>query len=960
MKNIFIKYFGVPEIYVDGNKITVIHKKAEALFYYMIVHQQSTRDELVTLLWSEYDENNGKRSLRNALYQLKKLFGSNIFTTVGNTFVLVNKELDIKTDLSLFLSDDVESLSEIREYIFMHNFNIRSCEEFDTWQSNMRNTYTTIFLEKFESGMNKSMALRNVKKTEYYANRIIGIDIYNEKAFQSLIRLYADKGAYNEAIKLYYKLKNRLEEDLLIEPNKQTRELFEKIVGLKRNVKMNYVLANEDVFYGRIRELLVIKDEYNKFCSGNEYRSIILKGETGIGKTRIIEEFSKEIEGGANKVYYFDFTLLNNKISFGGIIKIAKALEDDLFDNDILRFIRIIEESEEVSIDKLQGLINSYFDAFITKKIIELSQKKRMIFILDNICNIDRESYGLLMNIVEKQVDNKIFFIMSMNNVVGQYIDHDMSELIYNHLVKIIDLKRFSREEVGAFIGLSVKRIENNLPMIDEIYDATDGNPFLLTNIINGLKQNNEYEDLTEANIAYLNKVVSTLGKDEKYVVGIISTFPRGVDFKILLKIANKSDEHIIRIVEALKLKSIIIKKTVKNHVIIFKISLKLLRLHLYENMSFVKKTYIHGHAAKLLEDMYLSNSGNSAYLLELKYHYSNTENRYKYALYKAKYLERRLNYSDEFFPTIKKYDDDDDVQLFIENDKLYKEFEEVKKQIDFLQYKNNVNLEVLQLVFYFIYGRKLIRDGDYDNGILNINNSISLSKKSKNEYYNIHGYLEIIYYAIKISDTSLMNEYVELLTNLDFIDNYEIERGILYRLEGLLNLMLSRYEEAETLMNRSISVFTRNSYVQNNNYLNIAAAYSYIGDIKGLQNDFENAFVYQEKAIEICKENDSVKGLDLFYNKSGQILFLMGRYEDAEKYFIKAFKNYDLLGSFWERSVAESYMAIICHEHNKQADCREHLNRAEIFSKKNSSPHELKILNEAKERIKSDRSNIR
>lgn len=958
MEKIFVKFFGTPEIWVDDKKINLIHKKAEAMFFYLVVRQQSTRDELVSLLWGDFDEKNGKRSLRNSLYQLKQLLGPDVLSTKGNTFILVNDDLNIETDLSILLADDVKSIIGLKEYVFMHNFNVRNCEGYDDWQSNMRNTFTSIFLEKFEAGMNKAVVLNNVKMIEYFANSIIDIDIFNEKAFQALMNLYADKGAYNEAIKIYYTLKNSLEKELLIEPNKQTLELYEKIVELKRNSKMNYLKANEQILYGRIKELLIIKGEYQNFILGNEYRSIVLKGETGIGKTRLIEEFSSEIKTDESNIYCFTFTTLTKNTPFGAVLKILDRLAEDSVVATIKKVINTINNSDDISLDKLNGLISSYFNLALSKRMIDLTKTKRLVIIFDNICNIDIKSFYLLMNIIEQQNGKKIFFILSSDCSNSDYVDSIISELVKNHIVKTIVLNRFSREEVGAYAGLSVKHIENKLSMIDDIYNSTKGNPFLLTNILNNLKQNDEYESLTESNIIFLDRIVSSFERNEKIIMETIAVFPRGIEFNLLVRILKMDSDGLIEIVENLKSRSLLKERNTKKGEILLEISLELLRRYLYEKISNIKKINLHIQVAGEFEHMHSLNKDSAAYLLELKYHYSNTNNVYKCTLFKTKYLERRLNYCDEFFPTIKKFSDDK-VNLFIENEKIYKEFEEIQALIETLQNENREGIEEIQLIFTFIYGRKLIRDGNYEQGIASIMDSIRLSEKNGNDYYNIHGHLELIYHGIKTNSTMLMKKNIELLKSLEFIVNYDAEKGILFRLKGLLNLMDGNYKHAEALLRQSILVFTKHVYLQNNNFLNIAAAYSYIGDIRGLQGKFDEALDYHKKAIEICKRYNTFKGLDLFYNKSGQILYLKDEYELAKEYFIKAFDIYDILGTFWDRSVAESYMAIICYKNNQIIECNEHLNRAEIYAKKNSSPYEMKILNEAKRIIRSSGVNL-
>ena len=55
MITITCKLFGTPEILKNGEKIIFPYKKAEALFYYLMVKKQCFRDTLVELLWGSVE-----------------------------------------------------------------------------------------------------------------------------------------------------------------------------------------------------------------------------------------------------------------------------------------------------------------------------------------------------------------------------------------------------------------------------------------------------------------------------------------------------------------------------------------------------------------------------------------------------------------------------------------------------------------------------------------------------------------------------------------------------------------------------------------------------------------------------------------------------------------------------------------------------------------------------------------
>lgn len=67
-----IKIMGSPSINVDGERLNLPLKKAEAIIYYLALEGKSEREKLTYLLWDSKDELSAQNNFRNALYLLKR------------------------------------------------------------------------------------------------------------------------------------------------------------------------------------------------------------------------------------------------------------------------------------------------------------------------------------------------------------------------------------------------------------------------------------------------------------------------------------------------------------------------------------------------------------------------------------------------------------------------------------------------------------------------------------------------------------------------------------------------------------------------------------------------------------------------------------------------------------------------------------------------------------------------
>lgn len=135
MANISVHLLGRPYVEVDGERVNFPYKKAEGFFYYLCVKKTATREEIIYVLWGADNENVGRKNLREAVYQIKKLLGKEILVTAGHTSISLNPECmpDIDWD---HISE--ENILENEEEGFLSHFMIKNSYEYEEWITSMQ------------------------------------------------------------------------------------------------------------------------------------------------------------------------------------------------------------------------------------------------------------------------------------------------------------------------------------------------------------------------------------------------------------------------------------------------------------------------------------------------------------------------------------------------------------------------------------------------------------------------------------------------------------------------------------------------------------------------------------------------------------------------------------------------------------------------------------------------------
>lgn len=939
--NIRVKFLGNPEIYFENTKVEIQQKKIQALFLYLLFNESCTRDELTSVFWCEYDEESARRNLRNSIYKLKSIIDKDIITTKGNTYIQINPEFNVSRDIDIFITENSEvRLLEMNEFVFLDKFYINHCIEFEKWVTSITNVYEKMLVDRLRNGLKNSIKANDTRYIEEFSKKIILIDPCNEPAYRSLMNICVNRGSYNEAIRLYKSLEKHLREELDIEPEEETSELLKNILGMQKIKDVGH--ENINIYYGRMRESLSIIEEYRKFICSEDFSSCIVCGEIGDGKTKVIDSFldSERIKD----FLEVEFKLPNKSISYYAIEKIIDGLMQK-YNIDIYKNTYQNCSYTSLYYLKLMECIMDYMHKHDIRELV----------VLKNIESIDDESFDIILSVLLNEKSKKIF-------VVGEYCqsfkpDYSIiTKLEVQSSIKLIRLSPLDKHETASYVNMAAKNSPNTNTniniLIDNIYKNTRGNLMLLNDILDQIDDREDVEfKLKKNSMNKIKDMLTSFSSDEVEYLERLSVFENGVEIDVLADISGESTVKVLDIIDRLYKRGFMAEKEIENHTVI-KIKSKLIRDIVYNSMKSYKTAEFHKIIANFYKAKYLNQKKDYFYISELQYHFNFTNDEYEKLYWNLVYLEYRLDYFDEFFPTLKNLQHSP-TNFYLKRENIYKEFEAYAEMMNSINNLLNVEkLYEIKMRFNFLMGRTLSRDGKKEKGIYYINELIEQARKLNRNDFLLKGYMEKIYYGLKTDNIDLMNEYIEKANKIEDIDRYQIEKGILFRLEGLSNIMNNDYKKAEDSLWKSIDLF----YTHNlscTNFINIAAAYDYLGYSYRKKGEYDYAEKYLKKAIDICLEKNIKKSLDLFYEDLGYVFFLKGQYDEAEKYFEKSIELYDMFGTYWLRSIGESCMSLI-HMHRGNIDkSLEHFRRAEIFSKKDSVKEELEVLESARKQLK-------
>ncbi|MCX7885255.1 MAG: AAA family ATPase [Caloramator sp.] len=958
MDFIYVKMLDVPVVFKNDEIVAFPFKKAEALFYYMIIKKQATRDEICMFLWPDNDEESAKKNLRDSIYKIKKTFDMDIIISPQKSILMINPDINLVRDIDDILNNKIDD----KYGEFLKGFSLKDNEYYDNWILCNREYFKELQQKNIYASLKNYLKDENYDLAERCAKTLISVDELDEKAYRILMKIYSAKGMYNKAIELYKKLSLVLERELGITPELKTKAVLERILDIRENGK-DTKQNKKDIFYGRDNQLKELKKIYTEFIKNNISKAAVITGEAGIGKTRLKDEFLKGISKDVLLIQTICYQAEENyflkpwnavmNVLWEFIKKSDIKINESIIQSALYMFPNIFDESSGADAkDSFNRVRYGRMEDAVFKIIETAAKNKKIIIIFEDIHWADTMSLNLIGNFLMKNIEN-VMILLTIRDGYGKRVDKFITLMSKYEKIQIIQIKRFDFKQTEDFIKTALPDYNLTEDIKERIFKETEGNTFFIVEFISSILRNKEIDFTSEKIKDLIKSRFIDISDNAMKLLGIISMFFDEAPLSIIKEISGKDDTEIMDIIEEIKERNIICEMFYPFDVC-YRFTHQKLREYIYMKQSLTRRKILHERIARALEKNIKGDNRDIDLYSKLIYHYINSGNRLSALKYSIKNVSAYLDFNHELFPVISNFKNNDN---YINNFNVIKQINDIERQIEEIKEEEKNEVKKYEAMFLHIKGRYLIREGEYDKGIFCIKRMIEIGEDINDKDLILKGYKQLIYYCIQTYSEKMMEEYVEVALKIAMDTDNLYEKGSLLRLKGLNRAMMKDFDRAEELLKKSIDIFKLLNEKQFIYSLNIAAAYNYIGDIRRQNMKFSSALEYYDRAISISGKN-SYSSTAVFYGNAGQAAFEMGDYERSKNYFKNALELYEISDSLWGRAIAEGFMALLLTKEGKYNESKEHLKKADKYSEKLKSPHEIGIVYRIKAEIKLNMKN--
>jgi DNA-binding SARP family transcriptional activator len=304
MSNLQMRFFGDFEIKAGEEPVSTLTKpRLQSLLAYLLLNRDSPqfRHHLAGLFYPESTEAQALTNLRNLLYQLRQaLPDGEKLIRADNQAIQWNSEIPVLLDVFEFqhmLSQETPqnlSLQCLESAVsFYRGDLLPGC--YEEWITTKREQYRQMFFGLLSQLIERYESLRHYPDAIAACRKLITADPLHKDGYPRLVSLLALNGEASAALKVYHEYVRLLKRELDLEPPAELQALYQytRRTARQRESAQGFstpgALAGQLPLVNRHAEWQSLQAVW-KIAEAGQPRMLILRGEAGIGKTRLAEE----------------------------------------------------------------------------------------------------------------------------------------------------------------------------------------------------------------------------------------------------------------------------------------------------------------------------------------------------------------------------------------------------------------------------------------------------------------------------------------------------------------------------------------------------------------------------------------------------------------------------------------------------------------------------------------------
>ncbi len=683
MARLSLSVLGSFRVSLDQQPVTGFESnKVRALLVYLMVEadRPHSRDALIGLLWPDRPEPVARSNLSQALANLRKAVGDtspqSSFLHITRDTIQMKRDSDYELDVAAFqalltvckqhahrrletcrsCAQRLQQAVELYRGDFLAHFSVPAGEAFDEWATIQRERLHQEALDALYHLTQHFEWRGDYVQALQHAQRQLELDPWREEAHRQAMRAMALTEQRSAALAQYEACRRILAEELGAEPAEETTALYEQIKAgtVLSHVQRRQWFIPSTHLIGREPELAEANAIWHKARTG-EGQVLLISGEPGIGKTRLIHELIAQ-ERYSNATVLLGECYAEGSTPYAPITQIIQAALNphpypppsansmdrggdtlplsNLFSTgegqrmgtilaDLITFVpELHDRFPNVQPNpplEPQAEQQRRFDS-VAKFFAVLAAHAPLMLIIEDAHWADSATLSLLRHIARRLRQARVLIVTTYREaaVDEMRLFHEwLGDLQRERLSSSIHLVRLDKEHTRDLLAALFR--EPIAPdFLDGIYNATEGNPFFVTEVCQALidegavyREGERWQHLGMAQIQIppsvrlaIRRRVDRLTEATQDSLQRAALLGREFEFDVLQAMSDLDEEALIEALEMAERARLIdeVPRTSRAARLSFAFVHALIPTTLREGLNSLRRQRLHRRAAEALE----------------------------------------------------------------------------------------------------------------------------------------------------------------------------------------------------------------------------------------------------------------------------------------------------------------------------------------------------------------------
>jgi DNA-binding SARP family transcriptional activator/predicted ATPase len=628
-----IELFGTFRLTYAGQLINIDSARLQSLLAYLLLHagRPHLRQHLAFLFWPDSTEAQARTNLRNLLHQLRATLPAiEQFLDVEPNSICWQAPAPHALDVAEYehaaqqvgeaerTGDRAAQRTWLERAVMLYPGDLLpGC--YDDWILPIRDRLRTQFLRLSEQLIELLTAEHADFAAIHHAQRLLRHDPLHEETYRRLMNLHARNGARARALRIYHTCVTTLQQELNIEPMAETRAVYERLLN-GSSAPASPLSAGRSTttlpLFGRgVEWQQLLKTWHGVGQTGTH--CILITGEAGIGKTRLVEELLSWVEHQGCTTAFSRSYAAEGVLAYSPIaawlhtdhLESVLPTLDQVWRSEVARLIPELLVADP-SLPPPEPMTESwqrqrFFEALVRAV---LAAKQPLLLILDDLQWCDRETLEWLHYLLRCAPQIALLIVGTVRSEeahTNPALAKLVQQLRRDQRMSEIELTRLNAQET-ALLAHQISGGPLDQARADELYRETEGNPLFVVETMRSVSESRELklQSLPSKVQAVIEARLGQLSPPAQTVAELAAVVGREFRFDVLAQASAGNEDALVQGLDELWQRHIIREQGTDA----YDFSHGKIREVAYARISQARRRLLHRCVAEALEHIYDAN----------------------------------------------------------------------------------------------------------------------------------------------------------------------------------------------------------------------------------------------------------------------------------------------------------------------------------------------------------------